>query len=130
MDVATDDLPLLTQKATNALQAGDFVTAEQAALGVLAQRPADLGMLHILGIALERQDRNADAAAIALRALELDPLQPDRYVRAATLMMSAGQLTEADVRKLTAAWGKVSKAIAGQASTEAVETVVAALAAA
>src|SRR4051812_48046452 len=50
MDVAPEDLPKLIQQASSALQAGQFAAAEAAAHDALAQRPDDLGMLHVLGI--------------------------------------------------------------------------------
>jgi len=71
--LAPGDPNLLQRVAVLSLSGDDNVRAEHALRGVIAMRPGEARWHHMLGIALERQDRFAEALEHARKARELEP---------------------------------------------------------
>lgn len=67
------DIEAVGGLASAQLLTQDFGGAETALRRVLAQRPRDAGSWYNLGLALEYQDRPAEAAAAYAQALHIDP---------------------------------------------------------
>ena len=90
------EIERLAREATELLHQGDYPMAEARLRQVLAYRPEEPGIFHLLGIALDRQGRTGDAAAAALRVTQLVPDRADAYVTAASLLRKAKEPARAE----------------------------------
>lgn len=90
----TDPTPLL-QRAAQALQAGDLVTAERACRNALKAAPNHPGGLHLLGLTAKRAGHLEPALDLFRKAVAAAPRYAEAWVNMGRLLNETGKAEEA-----------------------------------
>lgn len=93
---STSPHPSVIQQLIQLLNQGHLVMAEQKAKALITQHPREFILHHVLSLALDQQQKYAEAAASYQAALALQPNMPDLLFNLAIVYTHLNQLQDAE----------------------------------
>ncbi|WP_020182970.1 tetratricopeptide repeat protein [Methylotenera sp. 1P/1] len=88
--------PSVIQQLIQLLNQGHLAMAEQKAVALIAQHPREFILHHVLSLALDQQQKYAEAATSYQTAIQLQPNMPDLHFNLAIAHTQLNQLQEAE----------------------------------
>jgi uncharacterized protein (TIGR02466 family) len=88
--------PQVIQQLIQLLNQGHLATAEEKAKTLLAHNPREFILHHVLSLALDQQQKYAEAATSYQNAIQLKPNMPDLYFNLAIVFNHLHQLADAE----------------------------------